>query len=224
MRQWPHDPSVAHLIFVDHQAIPTLDAIGAAVEHAIDRGARAIRTSALFPDAADVLVGAGFEPIDQLALLRVELDERFVAELPSSGHRVRSLRAWSMASAAAVDQESFGPLWGNDTASLRDTRRATPHHRARAVRIGRELAGFALSGAAAGNGYVQRVAVAPRHRHRGVALDLTTDALRWMHATGRTSVLVNTGIENHPALSLYRRLGFRALPDTLTIAERRLSG
>ena len=27
MRQWPNDPTVAHLIFVDHQTVPSADAI-----------------------------------------------------------------------------------------------------------------------------------------------------------------------------------------------------
>lgn len=223
MRQWPNDPTVAHLIFVDHQRVPTADDVDAAVAHASGRGARAIRTSALFPDAAEVLMRSGFTPLDRLALLRTDLDET-IGSLPRPTFRLRPLHTWSLRAAAAVDQASFGPLWGNDAASLRDTRKATPHHRARALRIDRELAGFALSGAAAGNGYVQRVAVAPAFRRRGAGLALVTDALRWMHAAGRTAALVNTGTDNEAALALYHGLGFRTLSDTLTIAERRLSG
>jgi ribosomal protein S18 acetylase RimI-like enzyme len=223
MRQWPNDPTVAHLIFVDHQRVPTADAVDAALAHATRRDARAIRTSALFPDAADVLMRCGFAPLDRLALLRIDLEET-IGSFPELTFRPRPLHGWSFGAAAAVDQASFGPLWGNDAASLRDTRKATPHHRARVIRIDGELAGFALSGAAAANGYVQRVAVAPAFRRRGAGLDLVTDALRWMHGSGRSVALVNTAVDNEAALALYHGLGFRTLSDTLTIAERRLSG
>ena len=221
MRQWPNDPTVAHLIFVDHQSVPSANDVESAVEHARAKGARAIRTSALFPDAAEVVLAAAFTPIDRLALLQIQLDETTMRRLGQPRQRIRSMMPWSHQVAAVVDQRAFGPLWGNDSASLRDIRNATPTHRCRAVRVGRRLAGFALSGAAADSGYLQRVAVDPEHRRRGIAHDLVIDALRWMHADRRSRALVNTGVDNHPALSLYEGLGFTRLPDVLTIAERR---
>ena len=221
MRQWPNDPTVAHLIFVDHQTVPSPNDVESAVEHARAKGARAIRTSALFPDAAEVVLAAGFTPIDRLALLHVQLDQTTMRRLGEPRHRIRSMTPWSHHVAATVDQRAFGPLWGNDAASLRDIRSATPTHRARMVRVGRRLAGFALSGAAADSGYLQRVAVDHEHRRRGIAHDLVVDALAWMHADHRTRALVNTGIDNQPALALYGGLGFTRLSDVLTIAERR---
>jgi ribosomal protein S18 acetylase RimI-like enzyme len=85
------------------------------------------------------------------------------------------------------------------------------------------MAGFALSGAAADSGYLQRLAVAPDRRRAGIARDLAVDALRWMHTQGRTQCLVNTGVDNIAALTLYEHLGFDTLPDLLTIAERPLT-
>ena len=220
MRQWPNDPTVAHLIFVDHHTVPTREEIDAATEHARAKGARAIRTSALFPDAAEVVLSTGFTPLDQLALLQIQLDQSTVRRLGEPGHRIRSMTPWSHHVAAGVDQRAFGPLWGNDTSSLRDIRSATPIHRARMVRIRRRVAGFALSGAAADSGYVQRVAVDPGHRRVGIARDLVVDALTWMYADRRKRALVNTAVDNEPALALYEGLGFTRLPDVLTIAER----
>lgn len=222
MRQWPNDDTVAHLIFIDHQAVPTNDDIAAAVEHAQRRGARSIRTSALFPRATTVLSDAGFRAVDALALLRLRLDDDVIEALPPPGRRLRVLRPWSHRQAADVDGDAFGSLWGNDAASLRDIRRATPVHRALAVRDRRRLVGFAISGAAADNGYLQRLAVASDHRRRGVARDLVADSLRWMHAGARLHALVNTGVDNRAALELYGAFGFERLTDVLTIAERRL--
>ena len=220
MRQWPNDPTVGHLIFVDHADVPTADEVRRAIDHARSRGARALRTSALFPAATDVVQGLGFQPIDRLVLLSRPISAR---SAPPPGRPTRPLLPWHHPAAAEIDRDAFGPMWGNDTASLRDIRRATPRHRARVVRDGRPLVGFAISGAAGDHGYLQRLAVRSTHRRAGHAKDLVTDALRWMHDVGLTSVLVNTGVENHAALALYDGLGFRRLTDQLTIAELRLA-
>jgi ribosomal protein S18 acetylase RimI-like enzyme len=222
MRQWPNDGTVAHLIFVDHQAVPTPEAVEVAIEHARQRGARAIRTSALFPRSAAIVIGAGFEPIDRLALLTLDLDGALLADLEPVTRRLRPLQPWMHRRAAIVDRSAFGPTWGNDTASLRDIRHATPSHHARIVRDRRSIAGFAVSGAAGDNGYLQRVAVSPEYRRRGIARDLVIDALSWMGRSGHARCLVNTGVDNVGALALYEGLGFRRLDDVLTIAERRL--
>ncbi|MFW2333186.1 GNAT family N-acetyltransferase [Ilumatobacter sp.] len=209
---------------MDHQVVPTAATLDAAVEHALRKGARSIRTSALFPAASAAAASAGFEPIDRLTLLQLHLDDGTIEQLGTTDHRIRTLQPWMHGRAAEVDRAAFGPMWGNDAAGLRDVRRATPVHRARMVGSGRRIEGFALSGAAAESGYLQRIAVSPEHRRRGIARDLVVDALGWMHSNGRTRCLVNTGADNGAALALYEHLGFERLADELTIAERRLTG
>ncbi len=140
LRPWPNDPSARLLVFVDHLSVPTADAFGAAIAEARRSGAETIRTSALFPRAAEVALDNGFVEIDTLCLLRLSLDDaldqrleaRFGLERPTT----RALRSWNHKAAASLDQEAFGTVWGNDAASLADIRRATPHHRARMVRDG----------------------------------------------------------------------------------------
>jgi ribosomal protein S18 acetylase RimI-like enzyme len=136
--------------------------------------------------------------------------------------RTDALRRRHHAHAALVDQEAFGPLWGNDEQSIGDIRAATPVHRARRRRIGRHLAGFAISGAAGDSGYIQRLAVAHAARRQGVARDLVADALRWMRRRSFSTTYVNTGVTNDAALALYDRFGFVRLDDQLVIAEHRL--
>lgn len=216
LRPWPNDPTVGHLVFVDHSETPTPDEVAQAVAHARERGVRSVRTSALFPAAAEVVLAAGFAPIDRLALLSRPISAR---SAPAPGRPTHPLRVWHHAAAAAIDRDAFGPLWGNDAASLRDIRRATPRHRARTARVGHTIVAFAISGAAGDLGYLQRLAVATDHRRAGHAHDLVADALRWMHQTGLTSALVNTGVGNTAALALYEGFGFRRLGDDLVIAE-----
>lgn len=224
LRRWPNDPIVAHLIFVDHLRPPSAACVDAAVDRARRSGATAIRTSALFPPVAEVLASVGFETIDRLVLLRRELDTSFISDRADLVHRSRSFRAWHIAGAAKVDQDAFGIMWGNDTASLRGIRRATPHNRARLVRSGREIAGFAISGAALDNGYLQRLSVGSAFRRQGIAHELVLDSLQWMYDRGLNAAFVNTGVTNEAALALYDRLGFAAVDDELVIAERRLTG
>ena len=169
-----------------------------------------------------MLESVGFEPIDRLVLLRRQLDRPIIDRSTDLDHRPRPLRAWHLRRAAHVDLDAFGPMWGNDTASLRDISRATPHNRARLVRSGRDIAGFAISGAALDNGYLQRLSVSSTHRRRRIGHDLVLDALQWMYERDLNAAFVNTGVDNQAALELYDQLGFEALDDELVIAERRL--
>jgi ribosomal protein S18 acetylase RimI-like enzyme len=226
IRPWPNDPDARLLVFLDHLTVPTADDLAEAAAEAAAGGAVVLRTSALFPRAADVAIEQGFEVIDRLALLRIGLDDRFDrfvdARLGASRPRTAPLRTWQHRRAAAVDRDAFGALWGNDAASIREVRRATPVHRARQVRRGRRMAGFAISGAAADSGYVQRVAVDRRHRREGIARTLVLDSLVWMRRRALSCAYVNTGVDNHAALALYDDLGFVRMDEHLLIAERRL--
>ena len=74
-------------------------------------------------------------------------------------------------------------------------------------------------GRAGRTGYVQRLAVHPDQHRRGVATALLADALTWMQRWRADRVLVNTHVDNEPALALYRRLGFVDLPDRLRVYE-----
>lgn len=245
LESWPTDPTVGQLVLLEYDSAPTVAEIDEMVERARRRGHVSVRTSALFPLAADAVLDAGFEPLDSLVLLRAELiddvpdqddDDQDVPDQDddqdggdraghdrarADAHRVRRLWSAQHARAAEVDQLAFGPVWGYDARSLAATRRATPAHWAR--RVG-TIDGYAISGAGGSTGYVQRLAVRPDRQRQGIADALVADALAWMRARRVGSVLVNTGVDNVAARRLYERHGFRELPDRLTVAERRIGG
>ncbi|HUF99725.1 MAG TPA: GNAT family N-acetyltransferase [Ilumatobacter sp.] len=224
LRPWPNDPTTAHLVFLDHLTIPTEETVANATARAKARGAKRVRTSALFPRAAEVLLAAGYHPIDTLALLRLDLlDDQAGSTIPASRIATRAMRPWHFGRAAAIDVEAFGATWGNNVESLREICRATPVYRARVVGQRRRITGFAIVGAAGSNGYLQRLAVHPAGQRGGIGAGLVTDAVEWMRGRGLSSVLVNTGIDNAPALALYERFGFRRLSEQLVIAEHRFA-
>src|SRR5690606_7290674 len=109
----------------------------------------------------------GFEPIDTLSLLRLDLvggrfreaRRRALQSARATGARLRRLTRRQMEDAARVDQAAYGTEWGNDADSLLRIRTATPRHHDQGVRRGDRLLGFAITGLGGARGYLQRLAV-----------------------------------------------------------------
>lgn len=217
---WPNDPDVVQIVLLDHQMVPTVADVDRWVAHARLAGPAAVRTGAMFPEAAAAFIDAGFHMIDELALLETQLDRHSVrGDRTGSTIRTRRMRSRHLPAVAAVDRVAFGDPWGNDVRSLRDVMAATPRHRARIVRSGQHIDGFAIGGQSGAFGYLQRLAVHPDARRRGVATELIADATSWMRARGARTAMVNTALGNVGALRLYEAAGFRRRPETLVILE-----
>lgn len=229
---WPGCDDVAQLALVDHQMVPAAADVDGWIGDAARTGARVVRTNALFPAAASVFERAGFETASELALLqltltgprggtRVGVGDVAVADSPPDRTRTRRMRQRDLAVVSAIDETSFPDSWTNDERSLEEIRRATPYHRSR-VTVGPrgEITAFAISGRAATTGYVQRLAVLPSARRRGLARTLVVDAVAWMRRRGCGTALVNTAVGNDAAIALYRSLGFHSLDHRLRIMQR----
>ena len=242
---WPYEPDVAHLMLLDHHMVPTRTDVEAWVAEARQSPEphRAIRTGAMFPEAASVFADVGFTTIDTLALLDIRLFERSDRGRPGTRRNARPgtrrnartatrrnartttrrMRSNDLPAVAELDRTAFGDPWGNDVRSLSDITTATPRHRARVVEGPEGLEAFAISGQSGRYGYLQRLAVHPDARRRGHAQHLVGDALHWMERRGASTALVNTGVDNDAALDLYRLLGFTRRAETLQILEHVLT-
>jgi ribosomal protein S18 acetylase RimI-like enzyme len=221
--RWPDRADVAHLVLLDHHMVPDRDDVESWLADGRAQGATTLRTGALFPLSTPAFLAAGFEVIDTLSLLELDLQEH----APDRTHarhvaRLRRLRPSHLDEAAAVDQRAFPAPWANNTAALRDIVTATPRYRARCVHQDGRMVAFSISGRASTWGYVQRLAVDPSAQRRGLARLLVADALDWMRRRDVERVLVNTATDNAAALALYRSLGFVERPERLTILERSL--
>ncbi len=225
--RWPFDDDIAHLVLVDHHMVPAPHDIEGWLDDAAASGARVIRTGALFPNAVPAFLAADFTVADTLTLLTSHLDAPSspppAARPTALGEiRLRRLRPTMLHEAAEIDRRSFSAPWANDTTALAEIMTATPYHRSRSVHLGGRMVAFSISGRADRAGYVQRLAVDPSARRRGLARLLLDDARRWMHRRNVDQVMVNTAADNHGALTLYRSMGFTAQPESLLILERAL--
>ncbi len=227
VRRWPNDPSIAHLVLLDVTTVPTTDEIRRVTERtfASDASLRAIRTSALFPGPRERFGEAGYVVSDRLVLLerpidRIEPIRTLVRRPPDTGVRLRRMRRRDLHHAVRIDGAAFPAGWSNTTATLTDIATATPRHRSRLATIDDTPAGFVITGAAGPVGYLQRLAVDPAFQRRGVGIELVHDALAWLQRRGATTALVNTGVDNVPALGLYRATGFHHRRDELVVMER----
>lgn len=225
------DPGVVALTLTDQEIVPStaelqgwIAAVAESTEGLVP--VHTIRSGALFADAADRFAAVGFSVVDTLALLRLDLDGTKDAARPD--RHTSTLRSHHHVDAARIDRAAFGDTWWNDADDLEEIRRATPRHVARA-RFGgrlrhRVLVGFAITGAALGQGYLQRLAVDPATQGQGHGRQLTLDALQWMRRRRLASAVVNTSVDNGVALGLYESVGFRRLGDHLVVMQFELPG
>lgn len=228
-RWWGVDGAVLQVVLTDQHTVPDLEEIHGWLHAAQGAGAVTVRTGALFPTAADRFATAGFDVIDTLTLLAIDLTGAS-SDVPAADDQARTavLRRRHDDAAADIDRRAFGAPWANDVADLDEIRHATPLHRARgrfATGSGwrRPLLAFAITGAAAGQGYLQRLAVDPAHHHHGHGRALTLDSLGWMRRRRLRRGFVNTAVTNEPALALYTSVGFRPQPDELVVMQRSIA-
>lgn len=227
LRTWPYEPDVAQIVLTDHAMVPDAGDVGRWIDTVRQRGSATVRTGALFPNAARAFIDAGFTPIDTLALLDVRLDKVRIDHLratfsdrSTSTHRLRQQQIHEL---AELDRAAFGDPWGNDASAVAEIASATPRHRSRVIKGTDGPRGYAISGLAGDNGYVQRIAVHPNAQGSGYGRTLLVDGLEWMYRRGATRALVNTGVENEVALQLYASCGFMRCPEQLVILEATLS-
>jgi ribosomal protein S18 acetylase RimI-like enzyme len=177
-----------------------------------------VLTSAVGVACTDAFVAAGFEVRERLHLLATELLQE--PEPPSLATERGTRR--DRAPVLVVDDASFDGFWRLGSAGLRDAIDATPVSRFRVGRRSRLVVAYAITGAAADQGYLQRIAVDPTARREGWGHALVADGLGWLWRHGCTRAFVNTQLHNDAAIALYESFGFRRLPEGLCVLGRHL--
>jgi len=188
-------------------------------------GFREAVTAAMPAHEAAGFAAAGFRESERLHLLerRVTARDRGNVPLPE-GVSMRRARKADIDAVLAVDARSFGSFWRLDADGVNDARTATTYARYRIARGDDQTVGYAITGRQGRAGYLQRLAVDPDQRGRGIGTALVMDGVRWLALWRAVTVVVNTQETNATALSLYESLGFRRKPDGLTVWSTQLAG
>lgn len=232
VRPWPHPDdagSIAGLTFAgahdEADSLPPDSVVARWLSDIRAMGYASVRTGAVGPGITRRLGGFGFACVQELDLLSADLGR--VPPAPAGGarpSRIRTVTRRRRDVVLAVDRRSFPRGWNMDPAMFRDARHATAHSALWVSQEGRNTVGFVLAGRTATTGYVQRLAVDAPHRRNGCASALLTAAHSWMRDSGCSVAMVNTEPTNVPALGLYRRFGYVALPYRLQVLECDLTG
>ncbi len=214
---WRQDTSTALVAPLPDAPTPGPAAVLQCVAVLGRRGVVEVVTGALTPREQTGFLAAGFEVRERLHLLALDLGP---LAPPPPGVRTRRARRPDRAGALGLDRLCFEDFWQLDDTSLEEALSATANSRFRVVGDD-EAIGYAITGRAGRHGYLQRLAVHPGHRGRGVATALVLDGLRWARRHGVSRAVVNTQESNVAAVRLYEGLGFRRQPDGLAVLCRR---
>ena len=219
---WPFDSTTAMLtLHSGHKPNAVLDDAVLADWVAAIRASdfQRVRTNAIGPWLADQLTSLGFRLRQELDLL--VLRDASQLALQQANRRTKRINPHT---AVRVDVAAFGDEWALDPAALHHAVGATARSRMRGVASGNgfvfgRCVGYHLTGVTDDTAYLQRLAVVPAARRRGVASTLVNDALRWAVELGAHDVFVNTDVDNVAALSLYRQWGFVSVGYHLRVLE-----
>jgi ribosomal protein S18 acetylase RimI-like enzyme len=216
LASWRADGEVAHLSPVAMRPL-SADFVGSCLDRLRARGFTFVVTSALSEAESTGFRRAGFDVQEELELLAHDLNA-----IPDVGHRLHRPHRGERPRVLVIDAAAFEQFWRLHQGGLEDALGATPSVRFRVHGRRDGLDGYVIGGRGAGTGYVQRLAVHPDARGRGLGRSMVGDVLRWMRRRGAARALVNTQRNNAAALALYRACGFRVLPEGLQVLARAL--
>ena len=198
----------------------TLAGLEQVVQRLVQRGYRDVLTAALTEPEQSFFRGAGFSVHERLHLLQHNLTD--LVPLRNHPTDLRRIRRWHHRALLRVDVSAFDPFWKLDRENLVEAIRATPSTRLRGA-FSEGFVGYAITGFAGDQGYLQRLAVNPDHQGRGVATSLVSDALAWLARRNATGASVNTQEHNVRALTLYERMGFTRVQPGLAVLRYQMT-
>ncbi len=217
---WRGDPEVAYLVPLSPASTLDRGALSAARAKLVADGFNKVITGAVGAGECKAMHLDGFIDREHLHLLSRDLS----IPIPRRRHgsvRIRRSGNRDHESILDLDEMAFDSFWHLDQSGLQEALTATPVSRLRVARTG-QIVGYAITGRAGRNGYLQRLAVRPDHQGLGIGSTLVNDSLRWLKRNRVSVAWVNTQESNTRALELYQRLGFRSEPTHLTVLQRQL--
>ncbi|HEX2191646.1 MAG TPA: GNAT family N-acetyltransferase [Acidimicrobiales bacterium] len=215
---WRGDRRIAYLAPLPDAPPPSAAFLQRCLSELAARGFGSVITAALSVPERHVFYNAGFRDAEQLRLLTHDLQAiPVLSPVPT-----RRARRGDRNAVLAVDAVTFSPFWRLDGWGLDQAVAATPAARFRVAADGDRIVGYAITGRAGSDGYLQRLAVHPAFQRAGRGRALALDGLHWLRRKGATRALVNTQVGNTAAFDLYVGLGFKAQANNLVVLRREL--
>lgn len=188
--------------------------LSACSRRVIEFGAPSVLSPPLPSSSLRTWETAGYKLFLQLALMRLALDEQPRAP----DHLVVETGIDRLEDLLAIDAAAFDRFWHFDRLGLTEALQATASAK---VFIIRDSDGnptsFAIVGFGSAIAYLQRVAVHPDWQGQGMGRSLVRVAGRKAREEGARVMLLNTQIDNTPALRLYESEGYVRLPEPLCL-------
>ena len=216
---WRGDGQTAYLAPVADAPPPSAAFLQRCLGELAGQGFTSVITAALAAPERHPFYALGFRDQEHLHLLMHDL--RVLPPVPPAAP-LRRARRGERAAVLAVDSVTFSPFWHLDDLGLDQAVTATPTARFRVAVVDDEVVGYAITGRADADGYLQRLAVHPSHQRGGLGRALALDGLHWLDRKGARRAVVNTQVGNDAAYRLYLRLGFRPQPSDLVVLRREL--
>lgn len=212
-RPWNDAVDFAHLRLVRGAGPSFIDDCAVTLT---DIGASGVLSPPLPRVAQTLWCQVGFAPHASLALMR-----RRLARVPPPGHLVVEGSDDDLPEALRIDAAAFDEFWRFDEHALAEAMTSTDRTVLQVVGApDGGLAGYAVTGVGSTIAYLQRVAVDPRFRGTGIGRSLVRASARWAARAGASSIMLNTQVENVPAIRLYESEGFDTMDEPLEVLVR----
>lgn len=210
-RPWNDAVDLAHLRMQRGNASFIEDCVDALLE----LGAPGVLSPPLPESAQRLWREASFESHAELALLKRDLDS-----VRPPDHLVVTGSNSDIREALRIDAAAFDEFWRFDRNAMEEAITSTRKSVIHVVRkAGGGLAGFAVTGVGVTIAYLQRLAVEPSSQGRGIGRSLVRSSARWASREGARSLMLNTQLDNLPAIRLYETEGFSVLSEPLAVLK-----
>lgn len=161
----------------------------------------------------------GFEEACRVILLEKRLEGRERLAAPVDGLLIMRFRRKDLPHVLELDAAAFDDFWKLDARTMEAIASSCLSNLFLLARMGGEVVGYAMGGTNGRIGYLQRLGVSPRFQGRGIGKALAARMLHGLRGMGAGLAMVNTQEGNLAALTLYRSLGFRDMPDPRFILQ-----
>lgn len=152
-----------------------------------------------------LLLSSGFEPKQEIVLLRLNAASSAVPSLPQGVH-IRPMLPTDLPTVTELDNVAFGGFWCNTQDSLQRAHAQALH--ATVAEDASGIIGYQISTGNPFGAHLARLGVQPEAQGRGVGSALVYELIHKLGSHSSIPLSVNTQSDNTASLALYKKLGF----------------